>query len=89
MKIHFFKIMPIVTVVLAIIGAFATTSMQSASSTFASKVAYTLDEEGECNIPVRCDDLGSSFCRIGSGPIAYGKTPQGECILSLYRQQHP
>lgn len=89
MKIHFLKNgMPIVTAVLAIAGAFATTSMQSDSKGFASVVGYTLNAQGECNIAVACDDLGLSFCRLGtSGPIAYGKSPHGQCVEALYRQQ--
>lgn len=89
MKAIFFKNgMPVATAVLAIAGAFATTSMQNASNAFTIKAGYTLDAYGECNIAVACDDFPSPYiCRLGfGGPIAYGKTSWGSCTYSLWRK---
>lgn len=77
---------PIVTAILAIIGAFATTSMQNSSKSFGTKVGYTINGKGECNIQVECNDLGLSFCRLGKlGPMACGKNVNGQCIEIFYR----
>lgn len=89
MKILFLKNgLPITTAVIAIIGAFATTSMQNSSKAFQTKVGYTVNEKGECNISVECSDLGLSFCRLGkSGPMACGRNVIGDCIEVLYRAE--
>jgi len=81
--------MPIAAVIVAIAGAFATTSMQSASKILTPRVGYTLNAQGECNIAVACDDVPSQFiCRLGAaGPQAYGKNPQGQCVETLWRPQ--
>lgn len=89
MKTLFFKNgIAAAAVVAAITGAFATTG-QSASKSFAPRVGFTLNAQGECNMAVACDDNPSLFiCRVGtSGPIAYGKNPQGQCVESLWRPQ--
>ncbi|KQB39844.1 MULTISPECIES: DUF6520 family protein [Flavobacterium] len=90
MKTLFFKKgMPIATAVLAIAGAFATTSMQSSSSAFQLKTGFVLEPSGECNIAVACSDIPSSqVCRLSYpiGDQAFQKTPiTGNCNTVLYR----
>jgi len=65
MKTLFLKnVMPVVTAVLAIAGAFATTSMQSVSSAYQLKIGYVLEADGTCDIPVACSTIASSqICR--------------------------
>ena len=80
--------MPVATAVLAIAGAFATTSMQSSSNSFAPKTGYVLDAYGECSIAVACSDVPSQFiCKLGfNGPIAFGRVElTGACTETLYR----
>ena len=80
--------MPIATAVLAISGAFATTSMQSSSSSgvFVPTVGYVIPE---CEIAVLCCDVPSSqICRLSypNGLIAAGKDPiMGQCVRTLWR----
>jgi len=79
--------MPIAAAILAIAGGFATASIQIASGTFTPKAGYTLNTQGECNIPVSCCDVPSAqICRswYPNGPIAYGKNPQGQCVQTLW-----
>jgi hypothetical protein len=78
--------MPVAAAVLAIAGAFATTSMQS-SKNFGARVGYTLDAFDNCDIAVACSDVPSQIlCRYApTGQVAFGKTPQGACILTLWK----
>jgi len=89
MKILFFKNgMPIATAVLAIVGAFATTSMQSTSKNFANVIGYNLDSEGYCDISVECSNAVSlTMCRIvyPNGPLAFGKSLHGNCHNILWK----
>lgn len=91
MKTMFFKNMiPVAVVALGISGAFFTTSMQSASRDVAPKTGYVLNAQGACNIPVECNTTPSNqICRLNgdSGPQAFGKNPQGNCNVVLYRPQ--
>jgi len=79
--------MPIATAVLAIAGAFATTSMQSSSNTFGLKTGYVLEYNGECNIAITCSNIPSSYiCRYGfGGPMACDKNYYGNCVYALWR----
>ncbi|WP_369616132.1 hypothetical protein [Flavobacterium sp. CFS9] len=54
----------------------------------APRVGYTLNAKDDCNIQVACDDNPTPFvCRLNgtSGPQAYGKNAQGQCVEILYR----
>lgn len=82
------KGMPITTAILAIVGAFTTTSMQNSSSVFVPKVGYTLNVFGDCDIATMCNDTPSDeICRLTypNGAPAYYKNPQGRCINTLWR----
>ncbi|MFC0778690.1 DUF6520 family protein [Flavobacterium sp. HJSW_4] len=91
MKSLFLKNMvPIAVVAFGISGAFLTTSMQSASkSESAPKVGYLRNADNSCQqTPVNCDDTPSQFvCRLNitSGPQAYDKDADNNCINTLYR----
>lgn len=91
MKMLFLKKgMPIATAVLAVIGAFATTSMQSAFKNFATTAGYNLSSEGECDISVECIDVVSNtVCRVvyPNGPMAFGKNRQGNCHNILWKSK--
>jgi len=89
MKTLFFKNgMQIITAVLAIAGAFATTSMQSSASAFALKIGYVEESDGTCGIAVTCSDIPSAYvCKLSypAGPTAYGKSPYRDmyyCFVS-------
>ncbi|MBJ2124325.1 MULTISPECIES: hypothetical protein [Flavobacterium] len=75
-------------VVLAVAGAFFTTSMQEVSSA-APKIGYPADNNNECtDVQVQCSDNLSAFlCRVNgtSGAIAYDKDSDNNCIQPLYR----
>ncbi|SCY73929.1 hypothetical protein SAMN02927916_3118 [Flavobacterium anhuiense] len=82
------KRLPLLAVVLAVTGAFACSAHRNSENRRAPAVGYTLDAQGECSIAVACNDTPSAFiCRLGgsSGPIAYGKNPQGRCVETLWR----
>jgi len=83
--------MPVATAVLAIAGAFATTSMQSASSAFAPKIGYLLQADGSCSdIAVMCSDIPTQTCRFvyPNGPLVFNKDPAtGNCTTLLGRPQ--
>lgn len=90
MKTQFLKnVMPFAAAVLGISGAFVTTSMQSASKVNAPQIGYALNAQGSCSdVAVNCDTTPKPFvCRMGvtSGPQAYGKDAQGNCVQILYR----
>ena len=89
MKTLFLKnVMPAATAVLAIAGAFATTSMQSASSAYQLKIGYALGD-GSCDIAVMCSTIPSSqICRYSYpiGDPAFEIVPAtGTCLKVLYR----
>jgi len=90
MKTLFLKnVMPAAAAVLAIAGAFATTSMQSASSAYQLKIGYVLEADSTCDIPVACTTIPSSqVCRWSYplGDVAFEKNPvTGNCVKVLYR----
>ena len=82
------KVTPFAVVVLAVAGAFATTSMQNASKSMAPRIGYTLDAEGACDEPVNCSNVIGAVCQLegDSGPQAFGKNAQGDCNVALYRE---
>jgi hypothetical protein len=85
--------MPVATAILAIAGAFATTSMQNSSSIPTLKTGYTLDPAtGACQIAASCTDSPSDVvCRISYpiGDQAYQLGPVvGTCSRVLYRPKY-
>ncbi|MDR6761904.1 hypothetical protein J2Y38_002113 [Flavobacterium sp. 2755] len=92
MKTLFFKnVMPAAAAVLAIAGAFATTSMQGAekNKTAAIQQGYYPDADGKCTQgPVNCSNiLKAQFCllNVNSGPIVYETDEEDNCVMPLYR----
>ncbi|MFH6967761.1 DUF6520 family protein [Flavobacterium sp. FlaQc-28] len=82
---------PFAVVILALSGAFATTSMQKAKDAL-PKIGYVLNPDGSCsNITRDCEDEPSEFtCRINDvGAQVWGKDPNGECTEKLYRPEQP
>lgn len=87
MNTNFFKNMiPVAVVALGISGAFFTTSMQSASNAAAPRLGYTLNENDDCNVPVDCNTIQTQICQSSSGEQAFGKNPQDNCDVVLYKQ---
>jgi len=84
------NVMPAAVAVLAIAGAFATTSMQSAekNKSAALKSGYYFSGS-QCNQgPVECsDNVKDDLCRLNitSGPIIYDKEGANTCVEPLYR----
>lgn len=82
------KYLPIAVVAIGIGGAFATTSMQSASKA-APKDGFTRNSSNKCTaIQVECSDVDSgTMCRVSypSGAIAYDKVANNNCLQPLYR----
>lgn len=89
MKTLFLKnAIPVIIAVLAIAGAFATTSMQnSPPNVFALKTGFVLEPTGECNIPVICGDFPGQICKFSypNGDFAFQKNIAGNCNIVLYR----
>jgi hypothetical protein len=84
------NMLPIVIAVLGISGAFVTTAMQKSASktTTGPVIGYLVNPVGKCmDVVVTCSDFGPSLCRLGvtSGPVAYQKDEQNNCIQALYR----
>lgn len=87
MKTVFFKnLVPVAVFAVGIAGAFATTSMQSASKSFAFEQGWTLNGTA-CNIPVSCSDIPKPVClqNVTSGAQAFAKDAQGNCNKLTYR----
>jgi hypothetical protein len=92
MKTLFLKnVMPFAVVAMGVSGAFFTTSMQSVSKVKPPQIGYTLNAQGGCSdIAVNCDNTPRPFvCRLAgaSGPQAFGKDAQGNCVQILWRPQ--
>lgn len=89
MKTLFLKnMLPFGVVVLAVSGAFVTTSMQSASkSSLAPVSGYAQNAQGQCDdIPIKCESAPrEEFCHVSgtSGPMAYDN--QTNCLVPLYK----
>ncbi|MBJ2126611.1 DUF6520 family protein [Flavobacterium sp. IB48] len=84
------NLLPAGVIALAVCGAFATTSMQSASKkTTSLQQGYNALSNNKCgNVSVDCDNIQSdNFCHISgdSGPLAYEKTTNNNCLTPLYR----
>ncbi|GGF14311.1 DUF6520 family protein [Flavobacterium limi] len=92
MKTLFVKnVMPAAVAVLAIAGAFATTSMQSTAKnkTVAIQQGYYPDASNKCTQgPVNCSDIEKEqLCRLNvtSGPTVFETDDQNNCVQPLYR----
>lgn len=83
--------MPAMVAVLAIAGAFATTSMQSVAKNDVATIVpgyFPNSTNGACDQPTQCSDvIKPQMCRVNgsSGPIGYEKDDQNNCIQPLYR----
>lgn len=84
--------MPVAAVLLAMAGAFATTSMQSSTKadTLAIRPGYFTDSNGQCTEeePIDCSNIQKpQLCRLNvtSGPVAYEKDDQNNCVQPRYR----
>lgn len=92
MKTEFLKnVMPFAVAALGIAGAFTTTSMQSASAEKPFVTAWTLDSNGDCNIPVECSEAQGKICRVNgdTGAQAFFKDNDGDCNQLAYKPQNP
>ncbi|KOP38914.1 MULTISPECIES: DUF6520 family protein [unclassified Flavobacterium] len=83
------KMTPFAVVVLGIVGAFGTTSMQSAKADIAPVIGYVSIPGDPCSVEVECSDSGDDTCRLfyPSGPEAKALDPDSEttCAQQLYR----
>lgn len=77
--------------VLAIAGAFATTSMQSVTSKNSTTLqfGYIPDSNGKCvSNETPCSDIPKiQMCTVNNlpGPTAYENDESGNCVAPLYR----
>lgn len=80
------NVTPFAVVALGILGAFATTSMQSTSKA-SPEIGYTLNAQKRCDIPVDCSTVPAAVCRVNgdSGAQAFGKNDQQDCTETLYQ----
>lgn len=88
-KLFLKNMLPFGAVVLAVSGAFVTTSMQStAKSALAQEWGYAATAQGQCDdVPINCDDMPKDeFCHVSgtSGPLAY-RNQSNNCIVPLYK----
>ncbi|MCV9932870.1 hypothetical protein OIU80_11295 [Flavobacterium sp. LS1R47] len=81
--------MPFAVIALGISGAFATTSIQSIPENKVPIVGYLANSQNKCiNTPVACETIPKPFlCRLNgtTGPIAYKKEDDDNCIEPLFR----
>ncbi|MFH6999411.1 hypothetical protein ACHRVZ_15890 [Flavobacterium sp. FlaQc-57] len=87
--LSFKNMLPFGVVVLAVSGAFVTTSMQSAVKTsMAPESGYAANAQGQCDdLPIKCDSTPKDeFCHVSgtSGPLAY-RNQSDNCIVPLYK----
>lgn len=88
-KLFLKNMLPFGAVVLAISGAFVTTSMQStAKNALIPESGYAATAQGQCDdVPVNCDSTAKDeFCHVSgtSGPLAY-RNQSNNCIVPLYK----
>jgi hypothetical protein len=82
------KMMPIAVFVLGILGAFATTSMQSTAKVDAPVIGYASIPGAPCSVEVLCSDQGSQACHVdddNNKPQAFIKDGETTCLRELYR----
>ena len=86
-KLFLKNMMPAAVIALALGGAFATTSMQSAPKEEAFKWGYFPNATAGCsNVRIACDDTPTpNLCRVDdNSPIAYDLDTN--CVQPLYKQ---
>lgn len=87
------KMMPFAVFVLAIFGAFATTSMQSTSEEeMVSINGYVAEPGNPCAIQVKCDDQGTEVCHLRDDvaePQAFAQDSPTTCAQEVYRPNNP
>jgi hypothetical protein len=83
-------LMPIAVFVLGILGAFATTSMQSTAEVDAPVIGYADAPGNACSVEVQCDDEGTQACYVDDDPNkaqAFIKDGETTCVRELHRPQ--
>ena len=83
------NLLPIGTFILAVSGAFLTTSMQSVSKGTDGLVpGYPADANGNCkNVPsTNCDDIPDQFCYVASTGEQAFENQANKCIVPLYKR---
>lgn len=83
-------ITPFAVFVLGILGAFATTSMQSTSKINAPVTGYASMPGAPCSVEVLCSDDGGQACHVDDDdtkPQAFIKDGETICVRELYRPQ--
>ena len=85
-KLFLKNMMPAAVIALALGGAFATTSMQSAPKEEAFKWGYYPNATAGCsNVRIACDDVPGVLCQVDdNSPIAYDLDTN--CGQPLYKQ---
>lgn len=85
-KLFLKNMMPAAVIALALGGAFATTSMQSAPKELAPKWGYFPNASSGCsNVRIECNDTPGAFCQVDdNSPIAYDLDTN--CVQPLYKQ---
>lgn len=84
-------LMPLSVFAFGIVGAFTTTSMQSADKAVAPISGWAKNAQGvACRLEVQCDNQGQQMCRVSygtiPGEIAYLRpTPTSPCTTHLFR----
>lgn len=83
------KMMPLAVFVLGILGAFATTSMQSSTiADDAPILGYVESPEDPCGTPVACNTSGNQACHVANDedlPQAFAKDSPTSCAIEVYR----
>jgi hypothetical protein len=83
------KMMPFAVFALGILGAFATTSMQSTNEEIVPVIGYVSVPGEPCSIQVPCDTDFNEVCRLfyPSGPQAKALDDDSEttCSKEIYR----
>lgn len=77
------KVMPFAVFALGILGAFATTSMQSAAKADLV-IGYPDTPQNPCSVPINCSDEGNEACRVSydDGEQVFGKDQESETTCS-------
>ncbi|SHH16520.1 DUF6520 family protein [Flavobacterium johnsoniae] len=85
-KLFLKNMMPAAVIALAVGGAFATTSMQSAPKEKALKWGNFPNATGGCsNEQIECIETPGAFCQVDdNSPIAYDLDTN--CVQPLYKQ---
>lgn len=81
--------MPVAVFVMGILGAFTTTSMQSASNRDIDPISGWVPIPGDpCGLEVQCNDEGNQVCHLNDDvtqPQAFAKDSPTTCAQEVYR----